>query len=118
METKSIEALEQELAEYQAEATRLKAVIAEAKQAKHVEHVAQVRQLMTTLGVTLADLGAIEIHKEKKGREGASPKVPPKYRDPVTQNTWTGRGNAPNWLKGYKAQGRNLDEFLIDQQAE
>ncbi len=118
METKSIEALELELAEYQAEATRLKAVIAEAKKVKHVENVAQVRQLMSLLGVTLTDLGGSEIQKEKKVREGASHKVPPKYRDPVTQKTWTGRGNAPSWIKAYKEQGRNLEEFLIDKQAE
>lgn len=26
--------------------------------------------------------------------------VPPKYRDPATGQTWTGRGKAPKWIDG------------------
>jgi DNA-binding protein H-NS len=29
----------------------------------------------------------------------AKPKVPAKYRDPVTGSQWSGRGKAPNWIK-------------------
>ena len=113
MENKSIEELEQELKEYQAEATRLQTVIAEAKIAKHSEYVARVRQLMTELGVTMADLGSAEASKEKKTRAGKGEKVPPKYINAETNATWSGRGPTPNWLKAYEAAGRNREEFLI-----
>ncbi len=33
--------------------------------------------------------------------------LPPKYQDPKTGATWTGRGRAPAWL------GKNRDKFLI-----
>jgi DNA-binding protein H-NS len=35
-------------------------------------------------------------------------KVPPKYRNPLTGETWTGRGKAPTWIAG-KAK----ESFLI-----
>jgi DNA-binding protein H-NS len=34
--------------------------------------------------------------------------VPPKYRDPVTGKTWTGRGKPPNWMPK-----ENREQFLI-----
>lgn len=37
---------------------------------------------------------------------------PPKYRNPVTGETWSGRGRAPKWLAG-----RERDDFLIDRPA-
>lgn len=37
-----------------------------------------------------------------------------KYQDPVhEQNTWTGRGLEPLWLKRYLAAGRSKTEFLV-----
>ncbi|EDS82163.1 H-NS histone family protein [Burkholderia pseudomallei S13] len=39
----------------------------------------------------------------------ASPTVP-KYRDPKTGATWSGRGREPGWIKGKKRE-----RFLIQQ---
>ena len=39
---------------------------------------------------------------------GAGNKVAPKYRDPSTGKTWTGRGKAPLWLAG-----KDKASFLI-----
>ncbi|WP_080433623.1 H-NS family nucleoid-associated regulatory protein [Burkholderia ubonensis] len=33
---------------------------------------------------------------------------PPKYRNPITGETWSGRGRAPKWLVG-----RDRNDFLI-----
>ena len=38
----------------------------------------------------------------------AGTKVAPKYRDPATGNTWTGRGKAPKWI-----DGQDRTKFLI-----
>ncbi|WP_082875083.1 H-NS histone family protein [Burkholderia sp. MSMB1589WGS] len=35
--------------------------------------------------------------------------LPPKYRNPMTGETWNGRGRAPKWMSGMPR-----DEFLID----
>ncbi len=39
---------------------------------------------------------------------GTGSKVAPKYRNPATGQTWTGRGKAPKWI-----DGQNRDQFLI-----
>ena len=40
-------------------------------------------------------------------------KVAPKYRDPQTGSTWSGRGLKPRWLSAALAAGRSLDEFRL-----
>jgi DNA-binding protein H-NS len=40
-------------------------------------------------------------------------KVAPKFRDPETGTTWTGRGRTPVWLRDYEAAGRKREEFSI-----
>ncbi len=37
--------------------------------------------------------------------------IAPKYRDPKTGATWSGRGKAPQWI----ANAKNRDRFLIEQ---
>lgn len=46
-------------------------------------------------------------------KSGVKQTVPPKYRDPATGQTWTGRGRTPRWLTAAEEQGRHRDEFLI-----
>ena len=40
-------------------------------------------------------------------------KVPPKYRDPKTGKTWSGRGMAPVWMRELEAAGRKRSDFAI-----
>jgi DNA-binding protein H-NS len=41
-------------------------------------------------------------------------KVAPKYRNPDNpEQTWTGRGQQPNWLRPLLAAGKSLDDFKI-----
>lgn len=47
------------------------------------------------------------------GRSGARPPIAPKYRDPSTGQTWSGRGRTPRWLVAAEEQGRHRDDFLI-----
>jgi DNA-binding protein H-NS len=37
-----------------------------------------------------------------------------KYRDPITGDTWSGRGRMPNWLKRKLDGGDTLDKYLAD----
>ena len=73
--------------------------------AKELEAVIQqVRQTVAEYGLTAEDLGLVP----RRGRRaGAKSPVPPKYRDPKTGATWSGRGRAPAWI------GKNRDKFLI-----
>ena len=47
---------------------------------------------------------------------GTRAPVPPKYRNPETGATWSGRGKAPRWVTEAEAQGRSRDSFLIEAQ--
>lgn len=40
--------------------------------------------------------------------------LPPKYKHPKEDITWSGKGPTPKWLKDLEADGRDRDDFLID----
>ena len=84
--------------------------IRDAQTSAKVEAISKVRELMTTHGLTAADLVAPA--KTKVGaKQGA--KVEPKYRDPVTGSTWTGRGLKPKWLTAAIESGKTIQDFAI-----
>ncbi|WP_080429871.1 H-NS family nucleoid-associated regulatory protein [Burkholderia ubonensis] len=65
--------------------------------------LAEVREKVAEYGLTEQDIFG---HK----RSARTP-VPPKYQDPKTGATWSGRGKPPAWI----ANARNRDRFLIQQ---
>lgn len=81
------------------------------KKRDRAEAIARVRSLMAEYGLTLADLGGKAPTAPRKATGGA--KVPPKYRNAATGDTWSGRGLQPNWLKAALASGRKLDDFKV-----
>ena len=58
---------------------------------------------MTEHGLTVADLSQPSAAGKTSGKT-----VAPKYRDPETGKTWTGRGVAPKWIAG-----KDREAFLI-----
>jgi hypothetical protein len=36
-----------------------------------------------------------------------------KYRDPVTNETWSGRGRMANWLKAKQDAGEKIEKYLV-----
>jgi len=90
---------------------------------------------MNKLGVEVSDLVAPAGRKSGrgagKGKAAAKPgkrakaagtskrhSVAPKYRDPASGTTWSGRGRTPVWLNNYLAQGKAKEEFLIAAETE
>ena len=56
--------------------------------------VSQVRALVAEFGLTAQD-----VFPSGRGRSASSgTKVAPKYRNPSSGQTWTGRGKAPLWI--------------------
>lgn len=49
--------------------------------------------------------------RDIKPTKAATSKVAPKYRNPETGDTWTGRGRAPLWIRDFSAEER--EQFLI-----
>jgi DNA-binding protein H-NS len=85
-----------------AQKAELEAQIAAAQAERKAEGIAAARALIQEHGLTAADVFP-NPGKKAKGSVGA-----PKYRDPATGATWTGRGKPPNWING-----KVRESFLI-----
>ena len=53
-------------------------------------------------------LNASDLFSRKAGLKSSGGKVAPKYRNPATGDTWTGRGKAPKWI-----DGKDRSSYLI-----
>ncbi|MCW3587431.1 H-NS histone family protein [Burkholderia cenocepacia] len=85
---------------------------AEAQRQKEIaDVVADIRAKVAEYGLTEQDVfGRKRTSVGTAGQKGKAG-LPPKYRDPKTGSTWSGRGRAPQWLASVKNRAR----FLIDQ---
>lgn len=83
--------------------------ISEARRRELSDAVSQVRALVAEYGLTAQDVFPVGKASTRVGRGStAGTKVAPKYRDPATGKTWTGRGKAPKWI-----QNENREKFAI-----
>lgn len=80
----------------------------------------QIKTLVNTGGITPQELAAhlgitfgTAEPTEKPARKSKGQKVDPKYSDPATGKTWTGRGMRPKWFSAYIEQGRKAEEFEV-----
>lgn len=87
------------LAELIAQKEALEQQIELARKTELKEAIAQAKAIIEGHGLTVDDLF---------GKSRTTGKVAPKYRDPNTGATWSGRGRAPKWL-----EGKDAAEFLI-----
>ena len=79
--------------------------VTEVRQREVGEAIAKVRAIVAEYQLTASD-----VFPSGKGKASAKQtgKVAPKYRDPISGNTWSGRGLAPKWLAG-----KNKADYLI-----
>jgi DNA-binding protein H-NS len=75
---------------------QIKEVIAREK----ADGIAKAKLIIEQHGLSASDL-----FSRKAGVKGAGGKVAPKYRNPATGETWTGRGKAPKWIEGKDRSG-------------
>lgn len=72
----------------------LDAQIEALRKSESQDALATVRQLISEFGLTQADI--FPAGRAKSPLKGNT--VAPKYRDPQTGATWTGRGKPPLWI--------------------
>ena len=96
------------VSELLAQKAALEQQIADAQKAERAEAIAKVRALMSEYGLTVPDPAARAPASKKAGA-----KVPAKYREATTGNTWSGRGLQPRWLKEALASGKSLADFAV-----
>lgn len=97
------------MATYKELLARLNDLTRQARAARDAELqavVAEIRQKIADYGLTQRDLFPPRLGRPKKDEQ--RPK--PRYRDPKTGATWTGRGRAPAWIAG-----QEREHFLIDE---
>ncbi|WP_454743391.1 H-NS histone family protein [Cupriavidus necator] len=96
-----------------AEKEALDAKLTEMRASEIAGVIEQIQGLMAEYELTVDDIATKRrrgrpagVGKAKAGAKEKAP-LPPKYQDPKTGATWSGRGRAPAWL------GRNRTKFLI-----
>jgi DNA-binding protein H-NS len=98
-----------------AEIARLQAHAEKLKQSEKAGVIAQACKAIEVYGITAAELFGATGRKGNAGRKPAKAATGsigvPKYRDPKTGKTWTGRGKPPTWIVGAK----DRDAFLISE---
>lgn len=79
-----------------AERQELDEKIDAARRREVTEALSQIHQIMTDFGLTIKDI------EKKVKRKPAEKKaeLKPKYRDPASGLTWSGRGKPPPWIAG------------------
>ena len=77
----------------------LELAIAAARAQELSDAIRKARELVAEFGLSVQDVFPAGRGASKVGKS-AGAKVAPKYRDPATGQTWTGRGKAPKWIDG------------------
>jgi len=85
----------------------LEQAIQEARTREISQAVQKVRDMMAEYGLTAQDVFPSGRASKSSGFKSVN-KVAPKYKDPATGQTWTGRGKAPKWI-----EGQDRTKFLI-----
>lgn len=102
-----IEELRKEIAALQAQA-------AEEQLAAKKAAVAEIKAMMAEKGVTLDDLaGRPSRGRVAPGKSDGRKAVLPKFKNPATGETWSGRGQQPRWLRALVGAGKTAEDFRI-----
>ncbi|MBN3778696.1 H-NS histone family protein [Burkholderia sp. Ac-20345] len=95
------------MATYQELKAKADALLVQAEEARQVELetvLEEVRARIQEYGLTPEQVFGRKRTRSTNGSQSATPK----YQDPKTGKTWSGRGREPSWIKGKKR-----DRFLI-----
>ncbi|MCR4469404.1 MULTISPECIES: H-NS family nucleoid-associated regulatory protein [unclassified Burkholderia] len=95
--------------ELKAQANELMKRAEEARQAELETVLQEVRTRVAEYGLTPRQIFGRQGSAARTARK--TPAVAPKYRDPNTGATWSGRGREPAWIKG-----KRRERFLIERQ--
>jgi DNA-binding protein H-NS len=100
------------------------------------EAIIEIKRLMKLYELTAEDIGLTSARGRKAASKAGRPRgkkmgatkgkksrssnsndgrarVAPKFKDPETGATWTGRGKQPKWLAAQISAGKTIDQFRI-----
>ena len=111
--------LQQQILRTEASLNDLREQLNQKNNAERFEIIASVKDSIAKFGLTAYELGFTATAKKSttKGSKpqalGKSGSVKPKYRDPKTGTTWTGRGRMPLWMASSISGGKQKEDYLI-----
>ncbi|MBU9199905.1 H-NS histone family protein [Burkholderia multivorans] len=93
--------------ELQAELDALTAKIEAAREEEAATALAEIQETIRAFGFSVKDVFGRQAGKTVAA--ASNRKYPPKYRNPNTNETWSGMGRAPAWI----LESDDRDQFLI-----
>lgn len=109
----NVSALQQKLNEAEAVANELRKQLETERKGERTQAIAAAKELIKTYDLTASELGFSGKGAAKRAGGDKRNVVAPKYQDPDSGKTWTGRGKSPAWLSAQLAAGRSKQDFLI-----
>lgn len=109
----NLSSLQQKINEAEAMVNELRKQLEAERKEERTQAIAAARELIKNHDLTAADLGFSGKAASKKVSGDKRNVVAPKYQDPASGKTWTGRGKPPAWLSAKLAEGRDKQDFLI-----
>lgn len=87
--------------------------IASEKQQLRADAVAMVQKIIGTFNIQPdeLDFSGKQKNTRRRGSAGA-----PKYKNPFTEQTWSGRGRSPKWVSDLEKEGISLQDCLIEKE--
>ncbi|WP_027793029.1 H-NS histone family protein [Paraburkholderia acidipaludis] len=92
--------------ELKAQIAKLQAQAEDARRTELADVINTIRAKIAEYGLTAQDLGFAAV--ARRGRPPKKAPLPPRYQDPKTGATWSGRGKPPKWIAG-----KNRERYQI-----
>ncbi len=109
--------LQQQIIQAEAKVNELREQLAQQRNNERAQAINSAKELIKTFQLSAADLG-FSVKKVPARKEAVNADrratVAPKYRDPATGKTWTGRGKTPGWMTSELSAGRSKQDLLIN----
>ncbi len=100
--------------------TDAQAVVHQREAEEREKAIEEIKRLAASVGVSFRLTSSGKKVKKKKSLEKTPPKatLPPKYRNPENpEETWTGRGRKPPFIKSAEERGEDIERFRVDDAA-
>ncbi|CDS53570.1 DNA-binding protein H-NS [Polaromonas sp. CG9_12] len=105
--------LQQQINEFEAKLNDLRKQQELERKGERTQAIAAAKELIKNYDLTASDLGLAGRGPNKRIAGDRRNVVAPKYQDPESGKTWTGRGKSPAWLSAQLSAGRDKQDFLI-----
>lgn len=105
--------LQQKINEAEAHINELRKQMEVERKSERAQAIASAKEIIKNHDLTASELGFSGKTAVKRTSGDKRNIVAPKYQDPESEKTWTGRGKTPAWLSTQIASGREKQDFLI-----